>query len=1375
MAVASSATRSASGFSRLFSYGVLACLLLFTVYLWRSWNTIHNEIEQNRYSEYTDSIASTVTKRLHDYEMVLKGAAGLFIASEGVTRDEWRAYSGYQRVHTSFPDIQGLGFNAVVLPSELASHVQSIREEGFPDYTVWPEGKRDVYTPIVFLEPVDARNRRALGYDTFSDPVRRAAMERARDTGEVSISGKVTLVQETGKDVQTGFLMFVPVFAASMPVNTPEERQGALKGYVSAAFRMNDFMQGILPYVVQGIEFEICDGRVVSESGVMYVSDGRRGSLNEQRTPIFSSRETVALFGHHWTFDFRTKPTFEADFDQKTSWGILMAGLAISLLAYLFIRSLENTRQRAFALAREMTSALRQSEDRYRILADNLPVGVAIIGPDMKILATNTRLHEWFPESDAQQHVITCGVFHTPPRSEPCESCPVPMAFQDGKAHTVDMEFNTSQGIRRFFITAVPLIGPDGEVSSVHETLEDITEREQTQRKLRENERKYRELVENANSIILYWTDDGQITFLNEFGQRFFGYSESEILGRNIIGTIVPETESTGRDLRPLIDQISTDPAAFEHNVNENIRRNGETVWIAWTNKVAFDSHGQVEGILSIGTDITERRRTESALRESEARYRGLFEDCPTSFWEEDFSEVKAYLDELRRSGVTDLDAHFNACPESLRQCAKMVRVLDVNRATLDLLEYERREDLCAHLSQVFRDESYRLFQEELVCLASGKNVFQSEAVNRNRRGEKLHVNMTVAIVPGHEQTWSRVFVSISDISSRVRMEEGLRESEARFRSYFNLPLQGIAIVSPDKKWIQVNDRIGSIFGYPREEIMCMTWEEITFPDDLPASTEKFDALLAGQIEQYAIEKRYIRKDGAVIWADLAVGCVRKSDGSVDYVVEVLDDITERKQAEQHRIAREAAEEASRAKGAFVANMSHEIRTPLNAILGFAQVLERDPSLGPRQAEHVRVIGRSGEHLLQLINEILDMSKIEAGRATLNEVAFSLHDLLDDLDMMFRSRATAKGLQLVSERDESVPRCAFADEGKLRQILVNLMGNAIKFTGTGGVAVRVHVETIGEEDMRNERSLRLLADVEDTGPGIPDEDMDRIFEAFHQAGTGVKAGGTGLGLAICREFVKMMGGELTVKSRVNQGTCFRLDVPLKPSEDTAVRERAVSRRVAGLESGAGPFRVLVVDDVPNNRALMCELLRPVGFEVAEAGNGVEALEIFERCSPQAVFMDLRMPVMDGYEAIRRLKSTEAGRAASIIAITASAFDDYRDMVLATGADAYMRKPFRPEELFEVLGKCLGLRYVLHDETDSPNHRDLPPATQETLTALPIDLIQAMRQAVTEGDVARLTALIDQVACIDGSIASGLQALADQYDYEKLIAWLEREG
>jgi CheY-like chemotaxis protein len=302
----------------------------------------------------------------------------------------------------------------------------------------------------------------------------------------------------------------------------------------------------------------------------------------------------------------------------------------------------------------------------------------------------------------------------------------------------------------------------------------------------------------------------------------------------------------------------------------------------------------------------------------------------------------------------------------------------------------------------------------------------------------------------------------------------------------------------------------------------------------------------------------------------------------------------------------------------------------------------------------------------------------------------------------------------------------------------------------------------------DETSLRLVAEVEDSGPGIPEEDLDHIFDAFSQADAGARTGGTGLGLAISHRFVEMMGGRLTVESTVGKGSCFRFEVPVSRAEGAAATEKPEPRRVTGLAPGEGPFRILVVDDVRDNRELLRALLEHIGFQVREAANGEEALAAFEDWSPHAVLMDMRMPVMDGYEATRRIKATEAGRDTPVIAVTASAFKDSEEEVLATGVSAYLRKPFRPEELYGALEACLDLHFVYAEEPARDVSRpERPVLTPESLSALPKDRVAAMGRAVEQGDMGRLRELIDGVETLDPGTAAGLWALAEAYDYEAL--------
>ncbi|MFA4987865.1 MAG: CHASE domain-containing protein, partial [Candidatus Brocadiia bacterium] len=427
-------------YRRILSFIVLAALLSLTFYTWRAWSDTVAWKEQSRYSEYTDGIASAVTGRLNNYKMILQEGAALFALYGDVTRDSWKEYYEYRQVRALFPGIQGIGFSKVIQPTELEQHIKEIRAEGLPGYAVWPTGDRDVYTAIVVLEPLDERNRRAIGYDMFSEPVRRSAMERARDTGEVSISGKVRLVQESDKDAQAGFLMYVPIYARGMALKTTKDRRAALTGYVHSAFGMNDLMRGIFPDLLHKIEFQICDGSEISPAGMMYESDDQRSTSDTNGAPVFSSQKNLGLYGRQWTLAFETRPLFEAEVDELTPMGILIAGILISLLAFLFLRATESTRVRAAVLAEEMTSELRESEEKYRVLTDCLQVGVSMVGPNMEVLAANATQRKWFPGSDFTQNPPCYAAHNLPPLTEPCEDCPALKTFADGGMHTVERE-----------------------------------------------------------------------------------------------------------------------------------------------------------------------------------------------------------------------------------------------------------------------------------------------------------------------------------------------------------------------------------------------------------------------------------------------------------------------------------------------------------------------------------------------------------------------------------------------------------------------------------------------------------------------------------------------------------------------------------------------------------------------------------------------------------------------------------------------------------------------------------------------------------------------------------------------------------------------
>jgi signal transduction histidine kinase/CheY-like chemotaxis protein len=514
---------------------------------------------------------------------------------------------------------------------------------------------------------------------------------------------------------------------------------------------------------------------------------------------------------------------------------------------------------------------------------------------------------------------------------------------------------------------------------------------------------------------------------------------------------------------------------------------------------------------------------------------------------------------------------------------------------------------------------------------------------------------------------------------------------------------------------------------------------------------------------------------GTIVLVGLAsVGCL--SIG-VYWLTRQLKISREQLENYSHKLEQKAqeAEAANLAKSEFLANMSHELRTPLNAILGFTQLMSRDRSLSAAQLENLDTINRSGEHLLTLINDVLSMAKIEAGRTILNENSFDLYELLDSLEEMLRLKAEAKGLQLIFERTPEVPQCVRADESKLRQVLINLLGNAIKFTQAGGAILRVRTKQDKQEVSQSPpTTCTLHFEVEDTGPGIAASELERLFKPFVQTEAGRKSHeGTGLGLTISQQFVRLMGGEIAVSTTLGHGTIFSFEIPVSPAAVVEVPPRQHYRRVIGLAPDQPKYRILVVEDKWENRQLLVKMLESVGFEVREAENGEEGVAIWESWQPQLIWMDMRMPVMDGYEATRQIKAHLKGHATIIIALTASAFDEERAVVLSAGCNDFVRKPLREEVIWEKMMQYLGVRYIYEDTQQAAipsqlEEKEPYALTAQSLRVMPSEWVAQLHQAALRTDEKLIFDLLEQIPQDYAPMATALADLVNNFRIDKII-------
>lgn len=589
-------------------YVVLLICLSLTGLVWLLLNNFNRMLAQQRFQDRTNQIVTALTKRMEDYATVIRGGAAFFTATGEVTRTEWRTYVEHLDISDTFPGVQGIGFSRVIQPSELAQHIQQIRAEGFPDYTVRPEGERGVYTSIIFLEPFDARNQRAFGYDMFSEPVRRTAMEKARDTDAPSISGKVKLVQETEQDIQAGFLMYVPVYLHGMPTDSVEERRAAHQGYVYSPFRIKDLIQDIFQEPLDDIDFEVFDGVEVSLATLMYDSDESGRGLDEESDPKFSSYQTIDLYGHQWTLYFATRPSFEAISARYESWSVLIAGMIISLLAFIYTKGQETTRERALAMAYDMTSELRRREDELKDseamwhgLVNANPESVYLTNTAGVILAAN----EVFAQRLGRDHqeLIGANLFDLLPpevtieRKKFMDKVNVsgqPIRFEDNRAG-------------RFIDNYIhPIFNSDGKLTQLAFLGIDITEHRKTLKEIKEYAEQYQAIL--SAELYGFWLADkkGKLLDVNDAYCKLSGYTRDELLKLSISDLeTIEKPEDTARHIRKIIE---TGKDRFE---SKHKAKDGRVFDV----EISTSFLPSRQEFIVFISDITDRKQAEEELR----------------------------------------------------------------------------------------------------------------------------------------------------------------------------------------------------------------------------------------------------------------------------------------------------------------------------------------------------------------------------------------------------------------------------------------------------------------------------------------------------------------------------------------------------------------------------------------------------------------------------------------------------------------------------------------------------------------------------------------------------------------------------------------
>jgi PAS domain S-box-containing protein len=1231
--------------------GLLAAGLLLTALVALS---IKEKVEftaERDFAAACGEITLSVTSRLNACAQILYSGAALFDASVSVDRDEWRAFVKGLRLEKQLPGIQGVGFSLIIPPAQLARHVEEIRSQGFTDYAVKPTGKRDIYTSIIYLEPFSDRNLRAFGYDMFPESVRRAAMEQARDENRAALSGKVALVQETGKDVQAGCLIYVPVYRRGMPIETVEQRRAAIVGWVYSPYRMTDLINGSLndwnvDLKDKRISLQIYDGDMLSTKTMLYerlrIGDTAWSSMSR-----FTRQTPINFAGHRWTMRYTQSGRLAADY--RIVWFVLLCGAIISILLHGLIISLAGTRINAQQIADKLTKELQGSESILKkVLAtstgliDMNPGGTdygKITDTILEIAGAKYASFNLFDDNGLDFttmsmsglnnkllkvssylgfEVINKKWKHDPDRAEKIKDNTITRFSSLHELTGTVISDSISALIEKIFdIGEVFLV----KIAKHNKSLGDFTllfDREKTlqngsmvelfanqigmflnrfniENALRESEEKFRVHIENSFDVIFTLDAEGVFVFVSPAWERHFGYPTSDVLGKSFAQFVHPD------DVAPSVDYLKrclstgkseTSPAYRVRHVD------GRWVWFVANGTPYVNAKG-VNLFVGVGRDITKNKHEETYRELSRGVLQILNEPGDMK------DSIRRILDELKTQ--TGFDAvgirlqNGDDFPYFIQDGFSKDFLLTENTLI------ERKSD-----GGVCRDKNGNV---SLACTCGLVISGKTDPAN--------------ALFTKGGSCWTNDSFPILSIPPDEDPRHNPRNT-CIHKGFASIAL--VPIRNKDKVvgLIQLNSRLKG----------RLTLE------------------IVEQVEGIASHI------GSALMRKRAEEAVQETNRELEKATALANSMADR------------AEMANRAKSEFLATMSHEIRTPMNGVIGMTGLL-LDTKLDDEQRRYAETVRSSGESLLVLLNDILDLSKIEAGKLELEVMDFDLRAMIEDFAATLSLLAHEKGLEFICAADPNAPSLLRGDPGRLRQILTNLTGNAVKFTAKGEVAVtaRVHLET--------DNDVVLRFSIKDTGIGIPADKQDLLFKKFTQvdATTSRKYGGTGLGLAISKQLSEMMGGEIGMESVEGRGSEFWFTARFAKQTEQA-------RPIAPLTDISG-LRILVVDDNATNRKVLMSQLTAWGVVAQEAVNGISALSALYKARDAGnpfvgAILEMQMPGMNGAVLAQAIKADETLKDIRLILMTTITERGDAKRVQEIGFAAYLTKPMRQSDLYSCL-------------------------------------------------------------------------------------------
>ncbi|NNJ95890.1 MAG: PAS domain-containing protein [Gammaproteobacteria bacterium] len=1030
------------------------------------WNYAQRSAENELQAEfdfYAHEMIDLINQRMAAYVQVLFGVRALFTETESVTRDQFSTYITSLRLEEQYPGIQGLSHSPLITHAEKSAHIAEMRKQGFASYSIKPAGEREHYAPVVYIEPFSDRNIKVLGYDTYFEGDRHAAMVQARDTDRASVTSKLTLVQETGEQVQSGFLVFLPVYRKDMSHATVEQRRHSIYGWVTAVFRMGDLMSHLVTKRSNQLNLAIYDGVHVSDQTRMYAS-GDQTEITTPYKPRLSSIQHVQISDRMWTIIIQSTPQFEARFSNNTPIVVAITGAVFTLLLTMLAHALVRSNR--------MASELAESEERWR----------------------------W--------------------------------------------------------------------------------------------------ALEGAGDGVWDWNIENSMVKFSQRWKQMLGYTEREIENKFSEWEKRVHPDDLQKALEAIQAHLKGETSAY---INEHrlLHKDGSWRWILDRGMVTNrDNDGRPVRMIGTHADITEWKQSADKIQRLSRLYSTL--------------------------GHCDQAIVHSATEDELfpRICQDAVKYGGYKMAWIGLV-----------------DET-RLIINTVACYGEGTEYLD---------------NIVISVDPGNPSACDPACAAI-----REECPIWYKHSE---KYPITTAWQNFSNKYGWKAWASIplyrNGRVIGTFN-------LYASDPNAFDDQARELLVQMATDTSFALDNFSEARRRRKAEEELI--DLNATLESRVKERTDELVN----------------AKELADAASQAKTDFLSNMSHEIRTPLTAIVGFAEALIANDFNKEEHKNMTMAIVRNGKHLQQIIDDILDLSKIEAGQLELEQIDTSLFDVLGEIDSMLGTCARDKGLDFRINYQFPLPNQIQTDPTTLKQILINLVSNAIKFTVEGLVQVDVSCD----ETYRN-----IQFEVSDSGIGMSRNEVEHVFDPFTQADstTTRRFGGTGLGLSISSKLALANGGKLTCVSEKGVGSSFSLSITNKDigkvsivnsmkeiGSKNVVQQDPVIRSLAG--------RILLVEDNADNQQLISMYVSRTGALLDIAENGQDGLDKALKDNYDLVLMDMQMPVLDGLEAIKLLR--KRGYDKPIISLTANAMLSNREKCLAAGANGYLVKPINLVKFYEALNTYL---------------------------------------------------------------------------------------